>query len=554
MRHLGLLGVAVIVTIVIATAARAQPNCLFSTVDHLENDNGFGNHTRPDCEIAVGRHAILTCTNSWVRLHDKSGSLLTPPGQARLGDYEDGALHFFPVNSPLGTVRFIGDPVVYFDYDSDRFWVVAIEGRIGTSVEYSHVQIAVSTTSSPTNWNTVTPLNPTGNWRKFDYCLSEQSACSIFDGLGHIETLFVDGAAVYIAFADDERWSNGPQRTSLMIVDKNQLMAGVQAVPQFIHLEDPPINEQTWGHAIAVEYDAWNNTAPVYTIAAALPFDNGLAQTGVRIGAITATSGVHSYQSILVGASAGLPSWVNVDEKVGAPSGPDKIGLIGRDFLHAVFRPDTIVGGRLWTCHHIKVGSNRSAVRFYEFHLDGWPTNPIGSPKVAWYHDIVIPGGSAFDPSIAVDAGGVVAISWTQCNPTTMWPEFWMGIKRPWDPPGVLGATRMIASSTATWSDHKADYTGTEPDPTNPCTFWGHSPLAKDTSLWQSHLGTICIPDCDSDGYADQDANLVVNPLDYMTYANRFQESDPRADCNSDGRIDVLDFLCYKARYDRAVR
>lgn len=49
--------------------------------------------------------------------------------------------------------------------------------------------------------------------------------------------------------------------------------------------------------------------------------------------------------------------------------------------------------------------------------------------------------------------------------------------------------------------------------------------------------GDACIADCDENG--------TVNTLDFLCYLNRFNALDPRADCDGNGTINTLDFLCF---------
>lgn len=46
-----------------------------------------------------------------------------------------------------------------------------------------------------------------------------------------------------------------------------------------------------------------------------------------------------------------------------------------------------------------------------------------------------------------------------------------------------------------------------------------------------------CIADCNEDG--------IVNTLDFLCFLNLYNIGDPLADCNADGTINTLDFLCF---------
>ena len=129
-----------------------------------------------------------------------------------------------------------------------------------------------------------------------------------------------------------------------------------------------------------------------------------------------------------------------------------------------------------------------------------------------------------------------------------------MGVQRSFDTPGTLGYSRMIEDSSVTKSGQKADYSGIDPDPEDPCLFWGHSPLGLSSTLWDSYVGVLCVPDCDADSYADQDANQVYDAFDVLIFSERFRAGDPRADCNGDRVLDILDYLCFNSLFSAGGR
>lgn len=51
-----------------------------------------------------------------------------------------------------------------------------------------------------------------------------------------------------------------------------------------------------------------------------------------------------------------------------------------------------------------------------------------------------------------------------------------------------------------------------------------------------------CVPDFNGDG--------IVNTLDFISYLNAYNESDPRADLNGDGIVNTLDFLVFLNAYN----
>ena len=192
-----------------------------------------------------------------------------------------------------------------------------------------------------------------------------------------------------------------------MMLDKDDLMAGTQSTPQFLNLfESVPVSLQVWGHAIAVEYDAWNNSEPVYTVATGKSphFPSAHHQDTIFIGAIVPSGSTWQYVSYPI-TGVDLPEWFDNATSAATPGG--NVAVIGRSFLHATYRHDGEVGGRIWTCHHLRDstgGSNPQPVggnyiRWYEIHTNGWP-NTSNVPTIASYGDIMLEGGETYDPSI----------------------------------------------------------------------------------------------------------------------------------------------------------
>jgi len=69
---------------------------------------------------------------------------------------------------------------------------------------------------------------------------------------------------------------------------------------------------------------------------------------------------------------------------------------------------------------------------------------------------------------------------------------------------------------------------------------------------WNSYGGTFgfrtfvetggeCAADCNDDG--------ALNILDFVCYQGLFQAGDPGADCNGDGVLNILDFVCYQGEF-----
>ncbi|MCA9278911.1 MAG: hypothetical protein H6815_12020 [Phycisphaeraceae bacterium] len=552
---------------------------------HLEEVANYPNYPISDTEIAVGDSRVLTCTNSWLYLHDKAANQIGT--QCRLGDYNSpGTPYFFPETTVSPTVTFlIGDPVVYYDYEDDRFWVVAIEwGLFQTQLVVSRVQIGVSTDATPSNWDAINGPNgvSTGDWYKYDFTAWDLNIQpSPLHGLGHNQNITVDDDTLYIAFMDDEGTTD--RSTTLCMIDKDKLQTGTVSVVtgttnivsselSFLQLKDNVQSwgtESTYGHVVAVEYDAWNNSHPIYTIATEKKPNYAPGPIGIQhyqdtliLGAITksGTPGSYTFSYVSTPITGGnLPDWWDTDAIAASPV-PGPMILIASKFNHATYRPDASVGGRLWATHHVRPVAgpsdpsplDKNIVRWYEIHTNGWPMTPSATPTLAQVGEIWPQDDEAFDPSIAVSSNGTVGLVWTQSGAST-YPQFWMGAHLPTDSAGVLSITQMKQQNPYVRpTTQKADYSGIDPDPTNACVFWGHSPLATLVSpdiFWQSYLAQLCVNGADCDGYADTDSDSYLTSIDPAIFASMHSSHDPRADCNRDGVFDALDYLCYDQAY-----
>ncbi len=112
-----------------------------------------------------------------------------------------------------------------------------------------------------------------------------------------------------------------------------------------------------------------------------------------------------------------------------------------------------------------------------------------------------------------------------------------------------------------------ADYTGTVPDPTNTCLFWGHGmvggppdallpvdPEGDRTDRYQTYLTRYQV--CNSaNSFADVDGDGEVTLDDYSEFMLLFNGRDRRGDVNADGWHDATDVvLMDREMADRGVR
>ena len=53
-----------------------------------------------------------------------------------------------------------------------------------------------------------------------------------------------------------------------------------------------------------------------------------------------------------------------------------------------------------------------------------------------------------------------------------------------------------------------------------------------------------------ADCFADCDGNGMLDILDFVCFQQRFQAGEPDADCNADGVLNVLDFVCFQLMFE----
>ena len=55
--------------------------------------------------------------------------------------------------------------------------------------------------------------------------------------------------------------------------------------------------------------------------------------------------------------------------------------------------------------------------------------------------------------------------------------------------------------------------------------------------------------ECEGSCYADCNGDGSLNILDFVCYQGTFQAGDPGADCNGDGSLNILDFVCFQSEF-----
>jgi hypothetical protein len=390
----------------------------------------------PDDNLAVSSTRVVEAVNEVLAFYNKDGSSAVTNGQSTLA-----LTTLFAASSNPS----IFDPRISFDpANGGHFLLVAVERD--TSPDAAYLYIATSTDSSPgaavSSWrtcrvNVLTNVNGSSDWLDFP-------------GMGF------DSTALYVT-GNLFGFSGGFGGAALYTFDKNALETGTlggSGTPQQI----APANSQRISDGGSIQ--------PAITLGPASAeymiedWDSGL----VRVHAVTnplASGGLTRTTALVSVPAYGLsvPGAPQLGSSNLVPTNDTRI-------LNVVD-----VNGSLWAAHtfeNTSGGQDKATARWYQITPGSWPGS--GSPSLVRSGTIDPgPGISTFFPSIAVDAGGDVAVGYAESS-ATMHPSAYVTTV-PVD--GSPGTTTLLQSGqTAYTASRWGDYSGTVADPTTPDLFW----------------------------------------------------------------------------------
>lgn len=493
------------------------------------------------------------------------------------------------------------DPKAYWDAGTERFFVVACE-RASTqdlltpSKIIGRLRIAVSKTDSPNTFDTT-------DWHFFNFDMINDIAADAV-GFPDLARTWVGEDALFVMFRDADFLTTSPLDTVASVavaIDKSDLISGTLPtlpLPAIRILNrvgidcdaDPltPLPDcvemvaETNLHGMARTY-GMSNSAAAYSIAAnRFPQRDGVRDNLV-LGALTLSGGTLDYESILVPVPSGL-EFTRVDSDTTAPTPePGETFTVTAPLFHQpVFR-----NGSLWAANHgrpvIDDGTgtlipdpndNRLLVYWYEIDPDSFPA-PGSNPTVlqggvidpgAYRQDLV--GAWAVDPSVAVNAQNTVTMTF-HVTSETKHPSIFRVTRFQTQPAGMFPQFNEVVSGTTVL--HRppgaalnpvmaADYTGTSPDPTDSCLFWGHGmvggppdallpvdPEGDRTDRYQTYLTRNQVCNSTQNSFADVDGDGEVSLVDYGEFVLLFSTMDRRGDVNADGWHDMADVLMMDA-------
>lgn len=500
------------------------------------------------------------------------------------------------VPDPLTGSR-IFDPKAYWDADSERFFVVGCERAsfqdlLEPTKIIGQLRIAVSKTSTPNTFDAA-------DWYFFNFdVLNDISSTAV--GFPDLSRTWISEEHLYIMFRDADLLAPGTQRDTVpsvgVAIAKASLITGTTPslpLPSVtilnrdgIDCDNNPMTAlpdcvetvaETNLHGMARTYGL-TNTSHAYSIAAnQFPQRDGVRDNLV-LGALTLSGGTLSYESVLVPIPSGHEfTRLDITSFVPTPESGEAFAATSPLFHQPAFR-----NGSLWAALHGRPvvddgtgtlipdpNDNRLLIYWYEIDPDGFPAvgaNPsvlqsgVIDPAV-YQQDLV--GAHAVDPSVAVNSQNTVTMTF-HVSSSTKHPSIFRVTRYQTQPAGTFPIFNEVVTGTtilhrppgaALNRKMAADFTGTVPDPTDVCLFWGHGmvggppdmllpldPEGDRTDRYQTYLTRYQV--CNSqNSFADVDGNGEVSMNDYDEFLALFRAGDRRGDANADGFHDMLDVL-----------
>lgn len=524
--------------------------CVFSAliVGYAQGQVGFIGYSQgsgepgvPDPEIAVGPEHILLATNAKFALYEKDGDLVS--------GWPIAIGTFFALGTPL-----ILDPEVHYDAvptssGDRRWWAIAIDTPSTGGTEKAAWLLAVSASD-----------DPDGAWYEQKINCAELPNSTVSDWW-HLDSpnLTLDADYVYLN-AIARNYDLNPPGEFIEYVNVTYIFSKRELMD-----DDPQPNgfpKKLFNPSLQSPASPPQAVDGV-CVAFSFPPDPCvyLVEPEYATGTTHDTLTLHFIDPS--GPTLSDPVTIEVSEYRSPVDVPqygtsDVLRTVDARMWSAVYR-----NGSIWCTHHITTpgDTDRTICRWYQIDLDGWgPGDPNAEPFLAQQGDIDFGGDiHTFFPSIGVAANENVAVTFARSSEEE-YPSIRAWCRQYWQDPGDLPTTYLLKSSSEAWQgggDVQAygDYSGTDPDPEDDCTFYGaHEWIdgGSDPVRWSTWIGgpiNPCTsfgpesgpsggarpdPDCDRDG--------DVDVFDFVCFQDRFAAGSRSADVNRDGVLDVLDF------------
>lgn len=436
------------------------PNTLMAGIGNsntvIRDEGGFETivqtpWTPPDPCLAVGPNHVVVTVNMALAFYDKDGN-------EEFSAYLDstGDPGFF---EELGAGDFTFDPKCFYDPQSERFVVVALEVYDGAGEAW--ITIAVSDDDDPNGvwykyrtWAVITNTN-NGNTYWVDY-----------PGFGFDDGYFYVTGNLF--GLNNGGWGGVLYR----VFNKTPMLVGDPVVIADVRKQ---------GHASMQCAQHYGQTPSAF-------FVGRSSDTEIRLAHINNPS-----NPSVVSEFVAVPSH-NSPGNVSNPGG-SLWALDGR-IMNAHYRD-----GSLWTAHGIQ-GTDVTAVsRWYEIDLENWPSTEA---TLLQSGDVVVNGQSNFFPAIAQNKRGEVAVVVASANDSTV-PALQLVGRKPNDTLGVMGISTQVAIGTTGADGRWGDYFDMTVDPNNDIRFW-YVGEYETSAGWQTYVGSAtitCVEDVNADGFVD---------------------------------------------------
>ncbi len=374
-----------------------------------------------DPHFAVSKTHIVQVVNTDIAFFNKTGTKLFQSGM-------DGAGGFFSTIVP-GT-DFIFDPKAFFDPNSNRFFVVALD----QTGDESSLLVAVSDDD-----------NPVGNWFKYKINCKLTVGSNTFwldyPGWGCNKDALVCTGNM---FGLNNGGFGGAQ---FLVIKKAPLLTGAAA--QVTSLVDAA------GGSVQVAETRDNAIDRVYAMS--------LASTGsVRVYSVNNPGGAPTLSFTTVS----VPSFNQVTRSA------NTIGNTLDPVSDRLFQVHYF-NGRLYTAHVAMTNDNRIGSRWYQIKTNNYPSS---APTTEMAGMVTANAGQdAFMPGISVNKNGDVAMIFTRSS-SSVAADVMVCSRRATDPAGTMSTPQLMASSTGSgYGGRWGDYHSVQVDPSDSLTFWGNT-------------------------------------------------------------------------------
>ena len=409
----------------------------------INNTAGF---IPPDTMGTVGPNHIVEMLNGVFTIYNKTNGAVLQ--RTSLDQFWTST----GVAGPFGTF----DSRIVYDPTSGRYFASSENQGPGPNGEGNSIFVAVSVSS-----------DPTAGFRGVRFVAD--SSGQAFDDY---PTMSIDADGMYFA---TNNFGTGFD-VSIFSIPKADLLLPTPSVANMTRFEN--LNSGQFGDSIqaALNFGASDGSAALLSVAGS----GRLVRTSV-LGA----GGPN--------ATLQAPTNITVPAFQPAPVGSQPGGTPGLDNVSPRFTGNVVeVGNNLWGVHAVlDNATGNSAIRWYE--IDEVTSAVLQTGLIA------DPALNYLDPSIAVNAGGVVVIGATGTGPT-QFPSTYAFVGQTAASVTTFGSAMLLHAGASSYfqdfgtgENRWGDYSATVVDPSDPNSFWTFQEFAAGPTTWAVQVTQILI-------------------------------------------------------------